>query len=434
MEFENVGNRSTAGVVRHSCGILFVLFSFCYLFFLQGDLIAKAQYVFSEGATSYSIFWGAVIITAVLRLIQWPVAHFVKVPLRFYAITYMPSVMILTIICDVNSEVMSKFTLGWWWLGIPLCLGFFYLAVRVLSNLESYTYGADRRSVRMSPYLWPNFAILVVILLWCGTCHSASDVDMYEQKVERLVEEGRYDEALEVGRESQDTNIRLSNLRMFALSKTGQLPDKLFFYPQNYGCQGLLEVSDTSSRCYRVDASDICRYLGVECDSTVRTTEDYFNKVVFHQSLIADSLMSIEVARSENPDSLALEIQNRYALLKEEKRRIDDYILCGLLLERNLDKFKEKIDETYALHLNTDSVARVDSLPEVYREALVMICPEVNDTLMIKRYAAYLDMKESIPDSVESSNRTYFQRIEKDNKKRFGNTFWWYYYNPVQKR
>jgi len=189
-------------------------------------------------------------------------------------------------------------------------------------------------------------------------------------------------------------------------------------------------VSDTSQRLYRFDSNDICEYLGVRCDSGILTTADYFKSVVFRQQLVADSLMSIELARSSNPDSLQDEINSHYEILKKEKKRIDDYILCGLLLDRDIDGFKEKLDKTYTGESFTDSVVPVESLPKAYREAMVMIYPEIGDTVMLELYTRFLDLRESVKDSTASSNITRRERIENDKPGTFGNTFWWYYYNP----
>ena len=45
------------------CAVLFVLFTFCYLYFYQADVIAAAQHVFSGGQTRYDRLIGAVLIT-----------------------------------------------------------------------------------------------------------------------------------------------------------------------------------------------------------------------------------------------------------------------------------------------------------------------------------------------------------------------------------
>ena len=241
---------------------------------------------------------------------------------------------------------------------------------------------------------------------------------------------GDYEDAIRVGEKSLNANLRLTNLRMYALSEQGLLADRLFDYPQYYGSEGLLCVSDTGRHLYRFDARDICQYLGVPCDSNIHTTTDYFNSVVFRQQLVADSLMGIELARSNNPDSLQGQIDMHYEKLKTDKRRIDDYILCGLLLDRNIDGFKEKLDELYSKEYFSDSVVPVDSLPRAYREAMVMIYPEIGDTMMLEQYATYLDLKESEKDSTVSSNITRRKKIGENSPRTFGNTYWWYYYNP----
>ncbi len=427
---------NTAGIVRHSCGIIFILFSFCYLFFLHGEILSKAQYVFSNGTTTYSIFWGAIIITIVLRLLQIPVNKYIKVPIRYHALSYIPSILLLTVICDVASAAIQGESAKGWWLGFPLLFLLFYLFSKLSIHIESVLYTTPKWTNRLFSYIISNSITLIFLILFCATCNSSTDVNMYEQKVERLILNDDYDNALKVGEKSLNTNLRLTNLRMYALSKQGLLPEHLFDYPQYYGSDGLLCVSDTNKRLYRFDANDICQYLGVPCDSNIHSTNDYFNSVLFRQQLVADSLMGIELTRSDNPDSLQDQIDIHYELLKKEKKRIDDYILCGLLLDRNIDAFKEKLDKLYSNEIFSDSVVPVESLPRAYREAMVMIYPEIGDTTMLQLYTSYLDLKESEKDSIASSNITRRKKIENDKSRTFGNTYWWYYYNPniTQKR
>lgn len=421
---------NAAGIVRYSCGIIFILFTFLYLFYLQGEILCKAQYVFSKGTTSYSIFWGALILTIVLRLLQIPVSKYMNVSIRFHALTYIPSILILTVICDVCSSAVNGSSSGGWWLGFPFMLAVFYFMTKFADYIDTALYTSPSRTKRLSPYLMTNSVVMIAIILSCATCNSSTDVDMYEQKIERHILNGDYEKAIETGRKSLSTNLRITNLRMFALSKLGKLPDCLFDYPQYYGSDGLLCVSDTNHLRYRFDSNDICAYLGVPCNSGINTTSDYFKSVLFRQQLVTDSLMSIELARSTNPDSLQDEIASQYEKLQKDKKHIDDYILCGLLLDRDIDGFKEKLDKSYTGESFTDSVVPVESLPRCYREAMVMIYPEIGDTIMLEQYSRYLDLRESIQDSTASSNLTRREKIEKDKPSTFGNTFWWYYYNP----
>ena len=91
----NSHRQKTAGLIRYSCGILFMLFSFCYLFFLHGELLAEAQFVYSNGITTYNLLIGAIIITVVLQIVQWIVGLLSNLPTRWHALSYLPSMVVL---------------------------------------------------------------------------------------------------------------------------------------------------------------------------------------------------------------------------------------------------------------------------------------------------------------------------------------------------
>ena len=121
--------QKTAGMIRYSCGILFMLFSFCYLYFLQGEIRAEAQFVYSRGITSYDMLWGAIITTMVLQIVQWVVATASGLPSRWHALSYLPSMLILAILTNVSKEVLVDFTLGKWVWIAPSVLLFYVLFV-----------------------------------------------------------------------------------------------------------------------------------------------------------------------------------------------------------------------------------------------------------------------------------------------------------------
>ena len=78
MNYNNPIPSTFSLVIRLSSIVLFALFSFLYLFCLQCDVLAEAQYVFSGGVTSYSRLWGALIITAILLAVQGVVAKYTQ--------------------------------------------------------------------------------------------------------------------------------------------------------------------------------------------------------------------------------------------------------------------------------------------------------------------------------------------------------------------
>ncbi len=53
MNYNNPLPQSINNIIRLTTIVLFALFSFIYLFCMQNDVLAEAQYVFSSGYTTY---------------------------------------------------------------------------------------------------------------------------------------------------------------------------------------------------------------------------------------------------------------------------------------------------------------------------------------------------------------------------------------------
>lgn len=387
--------QKTAGLIRYSCGLLFMLFSFCYLYFLQGEILAEAQYVYSGGATTYHLLIGAVIITAVLQIVQWIVSLALRLPSRFHALSYLPSMLMLAIITDMNEATMSNFSFGAWKWIAPLIIVIYVICVSVIKRIAIN----DEQSDSFKTQLYPNYIILFVLILITGAIPQSTDVYHYELKTERLILEEDYEAATKVGEQSLRATPRLTQLRMYALSEQGQLAERLFEYPQHYGSKGLLDVTDTLS-IYRFNTKRICAYLGAYCGKSVHSASRYYELV------FADSLW------------------NQHTI---------DYYLCSLLLDKKLKEFQQQLPHYYDL---SDSIPNAyNQLPKAYREALLLIGNHAdalqgkfvigNDTLatftdtdMIQSFNAYNEMKADVADLTERINRTH---------RTFGKTYWWYF-------
>lgn len=373
-----------------------MLFSFCYLYFLQGDILAEAQYVFSKGVTTYSITGGAIIISLILQAVQWVVALLSRLPARWHAISYFPSSLMLAILSAVDRETLDVFSFGVWvWLA-PLALVAYVVAVLLI---RAFSWETESEMYNVKSQIYPNFIILFLFVLGVGAVPQTSDVYHYELKTERLLLEGKYEEATKVGERSLSTSVRLTQLRMYALSEQDLLAERLFDYPQYYGSKGLLDVTDTLS-VYRFSPQRICRYLGAYSDPSVHSTERYY------QLVLGDS------------------IWNEHTV---------DYYLCSLLLDRKLSLFKQELPRYYNL---SDSIENVyDGLPRAYREALLLVgqrkyaldgkvvvgadtLTTFSDYDMIDRFRDYNELKSSLKDDTERINQT---------RRQFGNTYWWYY-------
>lgn len=361
-----------------------MLFSFCYLYFLEGDTLAEAQFVFSHGLTTYSILAGAIMLTLVLQFVQWLICQVFRFPREYYALSYFPSLLSLAMLTDLSWKAVQYYSFGKWiWLG-PLLLAFFVLLVFLIRKTRRGDDDNDTRSL-----LWRNYLLLFLQLVGCGAVSNTKDTYSYELLTERFVMEQDYEAATKVADRSLVTSRRLTELRMFALSKQGRLPDCLFDYPQYDGAEGLLSIADTSA-LHRFGPLSICYSLGAIPDKkTIHSAGQYL--------MVMNRVDSLRTAATQ------------------------DYYLCYLLLDKNLRAFSENLKKYYREDTTT-------YLPRAYREAVLYINNVYRkkmhpldfaiDTETAQRFSQYIQRKAEIADERERINLT---------RREFGNTFWWYY-------
>lgn len=405
-------------VVRRSCATLFLLFTFAYLHFQQGEVLALEQHVFSDGVTSYSLLLGAIIIPIVLLLVQRLTAYLAKLPAHFHAWSYLPSMALLAFICDIDADTLRQSDWHrWLWLA-PLCAVVFVVLTGLFRNLGKAE--SDRpadRSERAS-VLASNFCILLVLILVAASLPRTTAAYLYELETERLVAERRYKDALRVGKRSRETTRRLTELRMYALSQTDSLPERIFCYPQDYGEEGLLCVGDTSNHFYRIDAEDVCLSLGGICGSNVRSTARYLQLLRKTLALRYDSLAKVDTTGMA--DSLrrqqVLALRNTY----RRQCRAADYELCRLLLRKDLTAFSHELPRYRALLADTlcGRGTEMVRLPKAYREALALVDSTLTDTATLASYRRYRLLCDTIADATARNNYAH---------RRYGDTYWWYH-------
>ena len=372
----STSHQKTAGFIRYSCALLFMLFSFCYIFFLQGEILAEAQFVYSKGVTSYDILIGAIIITVILQIVQWIVSMLSRLPSRAHALSYLPSMLLLAMLTDVNEEAIEHFSFGAW-VWVTPCILVAYILLVIFVKKVDHDNSVDSRGIKSQIY--PNFVILFLLILCVGVIPQTTDVYHYELKTERLILAKDYEGAAAVGKKSLRATARLTQLRMYALSKQDLLAENLFDYPQYYGSKGLLDIADTSS-LERFTTQDICFHLGAFCGKSIQTADRYY------RLMLGDSICNQHTA---------------------------DYYLCSLLLDKKLPEFLRQLPRYYDL---SDSIA-YESLPRAYREALLQTGKKTDfDT--DARFRDYNELKASLKDETERINKTH---------REFGNTYWWYY-------
>jgi len=400
MNYNEQQQSRNAGVVRHICAFFFALWAFIYLYCLEGELLSAVQYAYSHGVTHYNHFVGAAIITIILLIVQRVVSRIFQLPLRFHALSYFPSALLLTMLTDFNQPVISHFRFGKWaWLA-PLLLLLFLLLVWTAKQVEGLLSTDSRK--HLSDLLWPNALLLLIFVIISGGTHSVKDTYLYELKTERLLCEGQFSRAAEVAKKSHATSPWLTELRSFALLKQDQLGERLFDFPQPGGADALLSIADTDTTIHRFTSRDIFSHFGIKPDHSVRSAARYLALLTEREEDIYDSLL-----RENAAPALINMAQTRL-------RHAYDYQLCRALLNRDLNAFTQLLP-------NYQRVAPADTLPRSYREAICQLDTARADTATLSHFRRYQAMCDTLPDPLVRSNLT---------RRKYGTTLWWYYDNP----
>jgi len=235
----NNTNNSTV-IMKVVCAILFIIFTFFYLYDYKADVLAMVQHVLSEGHTTYNGFVGAVLITLFLQVVQLGINSFLRLNGMAHSFTYFPSLLILALITDVSPTIDEGVHIGvWLWL-FPLLIVFFGVVVSFCKQVEPFEQKNYKLSAFFSKNMWVNVGVLTIMFLFVGLVSGHSDVFHYRMKMEGLMCEEKYEEALEVGRKSLQTDSSLTCLRIICLEKTHQLGKKLFTYPLIGGSKAMV--------------------------------------------------------------------------------------------------------------------------------------------------------------------------------------------------
>lgn len=372
--------KKAARVISWACGFLFAIFSGSYLYVMQPDLLATAQHLLSKGQTVYSPLWGTLIITLVLLLLPCIYKRLIVFPLRFHALYYFPSCLLLGLVTAIIPDGAGwSVRLSTSVPVVSVCVVLYLLVIWMVMHYP------DRQTEKYDiyAYLWPNFFFLCLFLVMSGHLGNTNDVYHYRLKMESELVVGRDSCVLEIGRKSLEADRDMTVMRMFALSRSGQMGSRLFDYPQYYGSEGLVPLpSDTIHVCNWV--KDFYRYLGGKPGKGAGRATRFFE------------LLSVRPSASP---------------------AVGDYLLCAYLLDKDLDSFVANLPCYYAVN---------DGLPHYYKEALILYdrlhtVPSIvyKDAAIETNLHDFLNYAERFKDGTERSNQC---------RRMYGNTYWWYYY------
>lgn len=371
--------------IKGVSAVVFCLFSFIFLYFYQADIIAVAQHVLSGGVTSYNRTVGAVLITGVLMLLQIGISSILRLPVIFHSATYFPPLMILAFITSVSTDICKGFSWGIWpWLSAVL-LVLWLAAVYAMSSVKP---GNVQSSVMalFSRQMWVNMISMSVMFIVTGLVGNGNPVFHYRARMERRFIEKDMDGALQAGIKSLETNASLTMLRVYALACNNELGDKLFTYPVAGSSADLVPMKGNNVEFMMYPTDSLYRFLGA---------------VPYYPSGSANAYLRSLINCGK------------------ATKAVRDYILCGYLIDRDIDSFAKSLIRFYPV----DSM-----LPKHYREALILYTHMRSNPVIVYH------------DNVMDTDYEDMQRLEKlydgDEKARthalfeqYYGTYWWYYNN-----
>lgn len=382
MNYNHPQIQKAVHIIHIVVGFLFCLFSFLYLWKVQGGVIGMAQHVLSGGQTVYSPLVGAIVLTIALFVLQKVLNRFFRLRRELYALSFFPSFLCMACLTDVAASAYSGISMGGWKLGLPLAFVIFILFILILKRFPNRS-NSHVGGVEVRLFLPNAISLLLLAIMTC--VFSNTDEKIHQQyKIEYCLMNNDYEGALKVGKKSNQANQETTALRAYALSKRNELGEHLFEYPQLYGPEGLLIP--------RADSV----HMVFNPDSLYYALGAYPR---YHKEPAMEFLTLLKQAPHQAIEPMA-----------------GEYYLCGLLLDKRLQDFVETLPDYYVM---MDSVA----LPHYYEEALVLYSrqgyyTEHLDSLLDSQYEKYDSIKVSAKNAKQAANLTMND---------YQHTYWWYY-------
>ncbi|MBR3616743.1 MAG: hypothetical protein IKL56_09025 [Bacteroidaceae bacterium] len=367
-------------VVALFCATLFALFSFLFVAVYQSPLLEVLYDYVATGKLDYNGYLVAAVISPLLTLLALWLNRIAKFQREWTAMAYLPSVLLLAFITDIDR---SLYVGGWSstsWIVIFSVAMFVYAALafvlqRVLfEKIKNLAMSTNRM-------IWRNLILFVIMFCLAGTLSNGEENFKREALVASRYKGGDAEGALAVGYKSLDASRELTAMRAYILAKENSLGERLFEYPQLYGAEGLLPFAQQTSP---LSSDTVATLLG----DTIKENENTLDYL----------------RRLAHADTLAVAAR--------------DYYLSALLLEKEVIEFEAELARMCGSY-------RADSLPKHYREALLLL-KEFSSEYQLNLEDSVLNSKFRSMREVESK---YDDALMRNNyvRKAFGRTYWWYF-------
>jgi hypothetical protein len=380
MNYSKSDKGSSTIIIRVMCATIFVLFTWGWLYFFQADALAMTQHVLSDGLTHYNRFVGALIITAILMILQYVINNTTKLNKRFHALTYMPSMLLLAMLTDISQTIDNGISISrsiWLVVVFAVIWGAMIFFVRQYENVDK-----EFHIPLFSRSMWMNLLMMSAMIICVGWIGNTNAVFQYRMKVEGHLMRGEYHQARKVGQKSLESDADLMMLRMYALARCNELGEHLFEYPITGNSSQILPTSG-KTKMLLCPTDSIYKFMGAR------------------------------PAVPMEPDRYLAMLQRRDSV---NSQAIADYLLCGYLIDKQIDRFAQEVSHYYPLDTH---------LPKHYREALTLYChsrsnPVVTYSVPVveEDYANYQELKKQYRDPLERKTRV---------SEEYRGTYWYYY-------
>ena len=320
--------KNSTVAITVACAIVFIAYVFCYLYFMQADVLALAQFAWSGGQTHYNAMIGAVLLTVVFFLIRIGVASVTHFPKRLHSLVYFPSLVLLGILTGGTMQSDGMVTAGGKvWVALALLL-LYAVVARQLGKYRPYESPLSSTSI-FSQASWMNMGLLVLMFFLCLSLGNIDRLTHNRLKMERYVAKGQYDKALLVARKSQETDSLMTMLRAYSLSKQGELGERIFSYALCGGSRALLPAVSKAERLAFSSDVQLWKHLGAAPREAVSDTKEFLR-----------------------------------LLQRQEKAKpvVDDYLLTAYLLDRNLKDFATAVKQCYDMRTEEERKSAADNM------------------------------------------------------------------------
>lgn len=332
---EQRGEKRLQRSISWLCAIVFVVFCFSFIAVYQSPLLEALYDKVATGKLIYNEYVVAVTVTTLLLLIALWLNRYAKFQREWTAMAYLPSSLLLAFITDIDASIYTGGKSLYPW-ALTLATG---IIVYIISAfLLQKVLFAKIKNIHMegNRILWRNLLLFTVLFCVTGALSNGNDNLKHEASAYSHYKRGDIDAALNVARRSTNASHELTAARAFYLSQQGKLGEALFEYPQYYGAEGLLpKLSQTSP----LSPDTVYAAIGVQ--------------------------------RKSGEDALAY-LRRVIELDSVPSKKVADYYLCALLLEKKIEEFVSELPRFYQL-------AEDNYLPRHYKEALLYYSTVLKD-------------------------------------------------------